>query len=163
MTVLSSPSLLLRVSLFAVRFQWCIDLFSKELHLAGVGESFSICRKIQHKFKWAQDACIWFLCQTYKSLYFSMAQAPGLKRTMARRQPSSVLSICISLILLTSSVRTLKDDRFWQFKTEWHWKRQTFLLEKWKITCQIWRQPLHSAHSHCWKKSHLLKHWHMKH
>lgn len=32
---------------------------------------------------------------------------PGLKRMMARRQPSSVLSICMSLILLTSSVRTL--------------------------------------------------------
>lgn len=39
------------------------------------------------------------------------ARAPGLKRTMARRQPSSVLSICISLILLTSSVRTLNHDR----------------------------------------------------
>lgn len=33
---------------------------------------------------------------------------PGLKRTMARRQPSSVLSICMSFILDTSSVRTLQ-------------------------------------------------------
>lgn len=33
---------------------------------------------------------------------------PGLKRTMARRQPSSVLSICMSFILDTSSVRTLR-------------------------------------------------------
>ncbi|TNN57127.1 hypothetical protein EYF80_032712 [Liparis tanakae] len=33
---------------------------------------------------------------------------PGLKRMMARRQPSSVLSICMSLILLTSSVSTLR-------------------------------------------------------
>ena len=32
---------------------------------------------------------------------------PGLKRTMARRQPSSVLSICMSRILDTSSVSTL--------------------------------------------------------
>lgn len=31
---------------------------------------------------------------------------------MARRQPSSVLSICISLILLTSSVSTLSGDRW---------------------------------------------------
>lgn len=30
---------------------------------------------------------------------------------MARRQPSSILSICISLILLTSSVRTLKKKK----------------------------------------------------
>lgn len=44
------------------------------------------------------------------------AGAPGLKRTMARRQPSSVLSICISLILLTSSVRTLEDDRLGRLK-----------------------------------------------
>lgn len=44
------------------------------------------------------------------------ARAPGLKRTMARRQPSSVLSICISLILLTSSVRTLNDDRLGRLK-----------------------------------------------
>lgn len=35
---------------------------------------------------------------------------PGLKRMMARRQPSSVLSICMSLILLTSSVKTLRRD-----------------------------------------------------
>lgn len=49
------------------------------------------------------------------NLDFSIAQAPGLKRTMARRQPSSVLSICISLILLTSSVRTLNDDRLKRF------------------------------------------------
>lgn len=34
---------------------------------------------------------------------------PGLKRTMARRQPSSVLSICMSRILDTSSVSTLKE------------------------------------------------------
>lgn len=33
---------------------------------------------------------------------------PGLKRTMALKHPSSVLSICMSLILDTSSVRTLK-------------------------------------------------------
>ena len=33
---------------------------------------------------------------------------PGLKRTIARRQPSSVLSICISFILETNSVRTLQ-------------------------------------------------------
>lgn len=32
---------------------------------------------------------------------------PGLKRTMARRQPSSDLSICMSFILDTSSVKTL--------------------------------------------------------
>lgn len=33
---------------------------------------------------------------------------PGLKRTMALRQPSSVLSICMSFILDTSSERTLQ-------------------------------------------------------
>lgn len=33
---------------------------------------------------------------------------PGLKSTMARRQPSSVLSMCMSRILDTSSVRTLQ-------------------------------------------------------
>ena len=33
---------------------------------------------------------------------------PGLKSTMARRQPSSVLSICMSRILDTSSVNTLQ-------------------------------------------------------
>lgn len=32
---------------------------------------------------------------------------PGLNRTMARRQPSSDLSICMSFILDTSSVKTL--------------------------------------------------------
>lgn len=32
---------------------------------------------------------------------------PGLKSTMARRHPSSDLSICMSFILETSSVRTL--------------------------------------------------------
>lgn len=36
---------------------------------------------------------------------------PGLKRTMARRQPSSVLSICMSRILDTSSVSTLQGKR----------------------------------------------------
>lgn len=36
---------------------------------------------------------------------------PGLKRTMARRQPSSVLSICMSRILDTSSVSTLRRTR----------------------------------------------------
>lgn len=34
---------------------------------------------------------------------------PGLNRTMARRQPSSVLSICMSRILDTSSVSTLQE------------------------------------------------------
>jgi len=38
----------------------------------------------------------------------SPEDVPGLKRMMARRQPSSVLSICMSLILLTSSVSTLR-------------------------------------------------------
>ena len=37
------------------------------------------------------------------------AFSPGLNRTMARRQPSSVLSICMSFILDTSSVRTLSE------------------------------------------------------
>lgn len=36
---------------------------------------------------------------------------PGLKSTMARRQPSSVLSMCMSLILDTSSVSTLHRRR----------------------------------------------------
>lgn len=35
-------------------------------------------------------------------------QSPGLNSTMARRQPSSDLSICMSFILETSSVRTLR-------------------------------------------------------
>lgn len=35
------------------------------------------------------------------------SDSPGLNRTMARRQPSSDLSICMSFILDTSSVKTL--------------------------------------------------------
>lgn len=35
-------------------------------------------------------------------------RSPGLNSTMARRQPSSDLSICMSFILETSSVRTLR-------------------------------------------------------
>lgn len=37
--------------------------------------------------------------------------SPGLKRTMARKQPNSVLSICISFILDTNSVRTLQENK----------------------------------------------------
>lgn len=36
-----------------------------------------------------------------------VTRSPGLNSTMARRQPSSDLSICMSFILETSSVRTL--------------------------------------------------------
>lgn len=36
---------------------------------------------------------------------------PGLNSTMARRQPSSVLSICMSLILDTNSVSTLRQKK----------------------------------------------------
>lgn len=41
-------------------------------------------------------------------LVWPLGGVPGLKRTMARRQPSSVLSICMSRILDTSSVNTLQ-------------------------------------------------------
>lgn len=102
-----SPSLLLWVFLFAVGFQWCIDFFSKELHLTGVGKPFSIYDIQQYSHKGLclikKGKSFWIRCQHS----VSGCQAPGLNRTMARRQPSSVLSICISLILLTSSVRTL--------------------------------------------------------
>lgn len=43
---------------------------------------------------------------------------PGLKRTMARRQPSSVLSISMSFILDTSSVRTLHDRKAANMETK---------------------------------------------
>lgn len=113
------PSLLLWVFLFAVGFQWCIDLFSKELHLTCVGETFSICRK-------TENICIKFTSYFIKNSNLSyldissmlQCQAPGLKRTMARRQPSSVLSICISLILLTSSVRTLNNGNCCKYCSE---------------------------------------------
>lgn len=39
------------------------------------------------------------------------AQSPGLKRTIARRHPNSVLSICMSRIFDTSSVNTLQGPR----------------------------------------------------
>lgn len=44
---------------------------------------------------------------TIMSVCLFMSSAPGLKRTMALRQPSSVLSICMSFIFDTSSVNTL--------------------------------------------------------
>lgn len=39
---------------------------------------------------------------------FCRRALPGLKRTIARRHPNSVLSICMSRIFDTSSVRTLQ-------------------------------------------------------
>lgn len=51
-------------------------------------------------------------CVGGRSACADRAQAvPGLKRTMARRQPSSVLSMCMSLILDTSSVSTLQGEQ----------------------------------------------------
>lgn len=45
---------------------------------------------------------------TFSTCWTLHVPVPGLKRMMARRHPSSVLSICMSLILLTSSVKTLQ-------------------------------------------------------
>lgn len=41
---------------------------------------------------------------------YGSCSLPGLNRTMARRHPSSVLSICMSLIFDTSSVSTLQKN-----------------------------------------------------
>lgn len=88
---------------------------------------------------------------------------------MARRQPSSVLSICISLILLTSSVRTLNNEKmlhrlFKELLQSVKHKEQNknitnFMYTHYKITCQIWHRPLHSAHSPCIKQQLLYRYY----
>lgn len=54
---------------------------------------------------------------------------PGLKRTMALKHPSSVLSICMSLILDTSSVRTL---RVWGRKKNHSYSLMSSTFKKYK-------------------------------
>lgn len=50
-------------------------------------------------------------CHGWGTVAGARRAVPGLKSTMARRQPSSVLSMCMSRILDTSSVRTLRGSR----------------------------------------------------
>lgn len=130
----SVPSLLIWVFLFAVSLERRIHPLSQELHLTGVGQTLGIFRWKQTTFTIIISIQEWntyymFLFTTFLqfsrlgSVYFCFVSiiyifhttfnlspvcVPGLKRMMARRQPSSVLSICMSLILLTSSVKTLQ-------------------------------------------------------
>lgn len=60
--------------------------------------------------KGLENSCTQGWGQIFLQCHFELLQAsdlPGLNRTMARRHPSSDLSICMSFILDTSSVKTL--------------------------------------------------------
>lgn len=119
------PALLIGVLLFAVSLERRVHPLSQKLHLTGVRQTLGIFKQ-QHEivsrnethltsFQLSRHSLVNFRANIFQLLlYISSVSVPGLKRMIARRQPSSVLSICMSLILLTSSVKTLrrKQKRF---------------------------------------------------
>lgn len=131
----SAPALLLWILLLAVGLEGGIHLLPQQLHVSGVREPFGIWpeggrradarRRVgttPSKDGWNRQggtdpppphplpATPPSARQKRPSPPPPPCPSPGLKRMMARRQPSSVLSIRMSRIFDTSSVSTLHKD-----------------------------------------------------
>ena len=89
------------------------------------------------------------LLQKGSSIYLVISLSPltsGLKRTMALRQPSSVLSIVISCIFVTNSTSTLQRTKLshknWNpssIKRKWTWPTDVQLEN---ISCALQNSPV---------------------